>query len=435
MNLNARALSVLVIALALLFGGLYLSRGTGPAEPDVAADEASEPSAVPEEGGGEAAALDRPEPAAEATPDPDPAPSAVPETPAPPTFDVVRVEPDGTAVIAGRAAPGSRVRVEIDGAIAGEADADARGNFVALLGLGTSRAPRAVGLSSRAEHGGEVASDETVVLGPSPDAGPPEEDASAEGPQETAAAPAPAVTGTGADAPLAEPAAPGPAVEAPPELADATSDALAVPGESPQPDMDVPAEAAGERPGAAPPEPPEPPAVVLSDADGVRVLQSGATQAPDNVTVDAISYDETGNVILSGRGTGAGSVRVYLDNNPILSTGIGTDGAWRTPLPDIDTGVYTLRVDEIAEDGTVASRLETPFKREPVQTILALAEEEGDSALPVRLVTVQTGNTLWGISRRAYGEGTLYVRVFEANRTRIRDPDLIYPGQVFTVPN
>jgi nucleoid-associated protein YgaU len=53
----------------------------------------------------------------------------------------------------------------------------------------------------------------------------------------------------------------------------------------------------------------------------------------------------------------------------------------------------------------------------------------------VRLVTVQPGNTLWGISRRSYGEGTLFVRVFEANRARIRDPDLIYPGQVFTVPD
>ena len=69
-----------------------------------------------------------------------------------------------------------------------------------------------------------------------------------------------------------------------------------------------------------------------------------------------------------------------------------------------------------------------------MQTILALVEEEGDLTNPVRLVTVQPGNTLWGISRRSYGEGTLYVRVFEANRQRIRDPDLIYPKQVFKIP-
>ena len=55
--------------------------------------------------------------------------------------------------------------------------------------------------------------------------------------------------------------------------------------------------------------------------------------------------------------------------------------------------------------------------------------------MPVRRVVVQRGNTLWGIARRNYGEGILYVRVFEANRDKIRDPDLIYPGQVFNVPD
>ena len=43
--------------------------------------------------------------------------------------------------------------------------------------------------------------------------------------------------------------------------------------------------------------------------------------------------------------------------------------------------------------------------------------------------------TLWGIARDNYGEGILYVRVFEANRGAIRDPDLIYPGQVFDLPD
>ena len=53
----------------------------------------------------------------------------------------------------------------------------------------------------------------------------------------------------------------------------------------------------------------------------------------------------------------------------------------------------------------------------------------------IRAVTVQPGNTLWAIARDNYGEGILYVRLFDANRDRIRDPDLIYPGQVFSVPN
>jgi nucleoid-associated protein YgaU len=41
---------------------------------------------------------------------------------------------------------------------------------------------------------------------------------------------------------------------------------------------------------------------------------------------------------------------------------------------------------------------------------------------------------LWGIADRLMGDGYMYVQVFEANKDKIRDPDLIYPGQVFTLP-
>jgi nucleoid-associated protein YgaU len=41
---------------------------------------------------------------------------------------------------------------------------------------------------------------------------------------------------------------------------------------------------------------------------------------------------------------------------------------------------------------------------------------------------------LWGIANDMMGEGTMYVQVFEANKDKIVDPDLIYPGQVFTLP-
>jgi nucleoid-associated protein YgaU len=47
---------------------------------------------------------------------------------------------------------------------------------------------------------------------------------------------------------------------------------------------------------------------------------------------------------------------------------------------------------------------------------------------------VQPGATLWAIAEEKLGDGVLYVAVFEANRDLIRDPDLIYPGQVFRIP-
>jgi nucleoid-associated protein YgaU len=355
-----------------------------------------------------------------------------------PTFDVVRVEPDGSTLVAGRAEPGRAVSIEVDGETVGAAEADAGGSFVALLDLGRSDAPRAMRLTygTASDAAGSA---ETVILGPSPapDAvasapattpGPasvPAEMAAVDagGSEEATAETAAAETAATETAPTQTPEPETASLEpAAPETAGPETGRQGVPGE----------EAADAAPAVAEP---QAPAVLLSDAEGVRVLQSGAPEVPDNVSVDAISYDETGEVTLTGRATGSGTIRVYLNNAPILTTEVGEDGQWRTPLPDVDTGVYTLRVDEIAEDGSVASRLETPFQREPVQTILALVQQEGGLGSPVRLVTVQPGNTLWGISRRSYGEGTFYVRVFEANKARIRDPDLIYPGQVFTVPD
>ena len=82
-------------------------------------------------------------------------------------------------------------------------------------------------------------------------------------------------------------------------------------------------------------------------------------------------------------------------------------------------------VDEIDETGRVASRIESPFLREPPETLAALPHQ----------VVVQPGHSLWAIAQARYGSGTRYALVYGANRERIRDPDLIYPGQVFDLPS
>jgi nucleoid-associated protein YgaU len=56
------------------------------------------------------------------------------------------------------------------------------------------------------------------------------------------------------------------------------------------------------------------------------------------------------------------------------------------------------------------------------------------AAQPPVTITVQPGFTLWGIAQDRLGDGVLYVQVFDANRDKIRDPDLIYPGQVISLP-
>lgn len=302
-----------------------------------------------------------------AAPDPGGAPTL-------PSFDVVRVAPDGGAIIAGLAAPGAIVRIMISGLAAYETQADGAGNFVAMFDLPSSAEPRDLWLQSEA-NGFVGASAETLLIEPS--------------------------------AAVSAVAIPQPAGES----------AAADPGAKTQ--------------GA--------PKLVLAGPEGAKVVQDdpppsasgGPLIAP--LSVDSIAYDAQGEVALSGRASGP--VRVYLDDAPVGLADVA-QGQWRLPLPkDVGAGVYTLRVDEVTATGKVSARVETPFKREDAAVLAQTASQSGDAGnARATAITVQPGATLWAISEAQYGDGLRYVQVFAANRDLIRDPDLIYPGQVFALP-
>ena len=310
---------------------------------------------------------------------------SVPDVPDPPGISAFRLEPDGRMLVAGRSQANWETSILVDGETLKILMPDAGGEFVEFLSLEQSNQPRVLSLSMRSPDTGEdVPSSDEVIIAPMPT--------------------------------RAEQAQVRPADEAQQATPAVTDD-----GQTQEQPIDTQ-------------DPPQQ-AVLLSDESGVRVLQPpAATEAPpevmSSVALDAITYSDQGNVVLSGRAQGDGFVRVYLDNQPVASSQIAPDGGWRSDLPQVDTGVYTLRVDEMDSDGTVMSRVETPFKRED----RTLVDGQEKTAQTARAVTVQPGNTLWEISRDRYGEGPMYVRIFEANRARIRDPDLIYPGQIFTVP-
>ncbi len=143
------------------------------------------------------------------------------------------------------------------------------------------------------------------------------------------------------------------------------------------------------------------------------------------LSLDAIDYDESGNLSMSGQAPEGTRVRIYLDNRPIGGATTGEAGVWQlAPSISVPPGLYRMRVDQVDRTGIVVARIETPFSR---------AGPMGD--LPRDAVTfVQPGNSLWRIARRTLGKGIRYTVIFEANRDQIRDPDLIYPGQIFVVP-
>lgn len=314
-------------------------------------------------------------------PVPDPAAPVSAPTPAPdaaqfaPTLDVVRVEPDGSATVAGQAAPLAHVSLRVDGVEIAAVDADGAGAYASLFTLPAAATARILTVGATGADGVLVMGRDQVILAPT---------------QTTVA------------------------------LADAPADA----------------------PPAAPPA-----ALKIGD-NGVQVLQPANPDAPiitDNISIDSITY-LGGLVQVGGRGTPAQSVRLYVDNTESGSGTIAANGAWSADLSNIEPGVYTLRADQLDADGKVTSRYETPFKREapeqlaaaPAETAAGAATVAADTAAqpaaPPVSITVQPGLTLWAIAEQTFGAGTMYVQVYEANKDQIRDPDLIYPGQVFAIP-
>ena len=116
---------------------------------------------------------------------------------------------------------------------------------------------------------------------------------------------------------------------------------------------------------------------------------------------------------------------MYLDNKLISSSDVGALGGWSSELTGIAAGIYKLRIDEVNSAGEVQSRIATPFKKESKDFLLNMVSGS---------ITVQTGNSLWRIARRIFGKGIRYIEIYEKNNNLIKDPNLIYPGQVFSIP-
>jgi nucleoid-associated protein YgaU len=272
-----------------------------------------------------------------------PTPSAVA-----PSFDIVRVNPQGSAVIAGRGDPGAAVSVRSDGAELGHVTADGHGAWV--LGPTDPLPPGSHTLALRelTQSGREIASEGSVL-------------------------------------------------------------------------MMVP-----ERQATAATQPPL--TLLTGPAQAPRVLQGPPGEGsarPGQLGLGAVDYGSVGEMRLSGTAHPGSALRLYADNKPIGEARADQTGRWTlSPGEKLAEGTHQLRLDQLGSDGKVTARVELPFRRENMNAAEVASGK----------VVVQPGSNLWRIASHAYGQGVRYIIIYQANRDQIRNPRLIYPGQVFTVP-
>ncbi len=290
--------------------------------------------------------------------------------PVAPSFDIVRVEPNGDTVIAGRAAPGSKVTL-FDGDLPlGSVTADANGDWVLLPASPLESGGRQLSLTAETADGQILESSDVLVI-------------------------------------------------AVPERPTAAPVVAAQEGETKLPETMQGAEEEAPLPLA-----------VLTPREGEgasQVLQQpeGEGISDRDLVLSAIDYDLSGRVIISGRAVPGARILLYLDNQSIGQTLADEDGRRvLAPASPVTPGLHRLRVDQVDENTKVLARIETPFARAEMMT-----EIPGE-----QLVIVQPGNSLWRIARQTLGDGIRYAVIYQANADQIRNPDLIYPGQIFMVP-
>ena len=320
-------------------------------------------------------------------PAPQPAPAVAP------SFDTVRVETGGETVIAGRAEPDTEVVAKLNGEVIASATTNADGSFVMIPAKPLPAGAGVLSLESK-NAGVVMASSDTVAVAVKP-----------KGEGESTVA-------------------------------------------------------------------------ILTPDQPTKILQAPASPS-NSVVLDAVDYNAAGDIVFSGRSQPGTSVRLYVDNAITGEVKADDLGKWTyAGQSEVPAGNHTLRADAIGTDGSVSSRVELPFLREapakvaatapapavpavatptpvaePAPTAVAAAPAAPVTApaVPASVaavepapvvpaapqttkIVIQPGNNLWILSRELYGYGRNYTVIYEANKDQIRNPRLIFPGQILTAP-
>lgn len=400
----AGVLALLVVGLIWYANGLpglgpKVDPSTPPQQAEVKKDEA-QPAAEPVQ---QAPAPEAPK-VAEAAPETPkavetPAPAPQEKTITPPSFDTVRVEPTGEVVVAGRGEPDSTVTLMINGKPSETADLKETGQFV-VIPPALKPGAHSLSLSMKLADGKIVASVQDVT------------------------------------------------VDVPDTSKGNVVVALSEPGKATEILVPIPPDltAAGD---LAVNKLPSSGATVQVQVQAQAQAETGARAG---VAITVVEAEDTGTLYASGTAAKDASVRLYLNETYLDTAQVGAEGKWSLKVTKgITPGTYNVRVDDVeAATGKVLSRAEVKFDFTPKVAEVPAATETQSAATPepaatvkdasavvvdaIETATVVRGDSLWRISKKTYGSGFRYLAIHQANKEQIRNPDLIYPGQVFVLP-
>lgn len=340
-----------------------------------------------------------------------------------PVFDVLRLEGDGSLVVAGKASPGAEVDVISKTRVLGSAKAGENGDFAIVLDQVLKAGDYQLVLRATGEDNSVATSQQTAILSvpEKPDG------------QLLALVEEPGQASRMITLPHAAKAG----------AMSHTAKAGTMPDAAKADTMPQDKEPQADNNGNA--------AAVLPPASA----QGGATSAhvQDNVSIAVEAVEIEGNkVFVAGHARGGQSVNVYANETQLGASLVTAEGRYLVQSQQpLAVGDYIIRAELLGEGGKVLATARVPFRREQGDNIAAVApaiggqaesqagnSTEGEAAQPLEKadgsVIIRKGDNLWTISKRTYGSGLRYTTIYLANRDQIKNPDLIWPGQVFIMP-
>ena len=322
-------------------------------------------------------------------------PNATPAAPL--TIDLARVKPDGAAVFAGTAAPNTKIRIFEGDILLGETIANANGEWVIVLEKSLAAGQHLISVAMERSDGTTEMADRSLAV---------------EIYQDTETKPLVAL--------LPETATEVPVLIQSPDdvdkakLAATASEATASEATASEAIVVDPAKADAAMPETAAAAPGK------AQANSQIAASQIAALAPS-----AIVWRDASRILISG--TSRGGVRVAVNDakGQFGEALVLADGAWQVAGSlDMDIAVNQLRFALFDDANQIIARYDLPVKARDLA--------KGQDGSP--LIVVNKGDMLWRIAYQQMGKGVRYVDIVRRNQQDIADPDLIYPKQIFAVP-
>ena len=131
-------------------------------------------------------------------------------------------------------------------------------------------------------------------------------------------------------------------------------------------------------------------------------------------------------------------VRSSPDGKKLFDTNIKVSVEDYNIVEDVKANGLDVAVDvnlkQWRDYGTKTATVEPPAEPSQPLTVTVEQEREASTAPTAKTYTVKKGDSLWAIAAKYYGKGSEYTKIYNANTDKISNPNLIYPGQVLTLP-